>query len=190
MSLGGPQAKRRESAEAKTRRRTTMDIDRKNWKMLADEMEAALRPLLEKHGLEVGKVSGQYGHTVGAFRFAVQQTASASADGKSKGQRDPALQRQFERSADLLDLDPAWFGQTVNYLNHQITIDGLSLGSRKYPVLATTNSGRRMKYTTRGIRQAFKNAGWDVPFSWRDDVVPPLGLVETPRPEVADIATA
>jgi len=161
-----------------------MDIDRKNWKMLADEMEAALRPLLEKHGLEIEKTSGQYGTTVGAFRFAVQQTASASADGKSKGQRD------FERSADLLDLDPAWFGQTVKYQSDQITIDGLSLGSRKFPVLATSNSGRRMKYTTRGIRQAFKNAGWDVPFSWRDDVVPPLGLVETPRPEVADIATA
>jgi hypothetical protein len=168
-----------------------MDIDRKNWKMLADEMEAALRPLLEKHGLEVGKVSGQYGYTVGAFRFQVQQTASASADGKSNGQRD------FERSADLLGLDPAWFGQTVRYqrsyassASDQITIDGLSLGSRKFPVLATTASGRRMKYTTRGIRQAFKNAGWDVPFSWRDDVVPPLGLVETPRPEVADIATA
>ena len=152
-----------------------MDIDHKNWEVLADEMEAALRPLLEKHGLEVGKVSGQYGSTRGTFRFEVQQTAAASADGKSERQRD------FERSADLFGLDPAWFGQTVNYLNHQITIDGLALGSRKYPVLATTNSGRRMKYTTSGIRQAFKNAGWDVPPSWRDDVVP--------RPEVS-ITTA
>jgi hypothetical protein len=151
----------------------TMDINRKNWKVLADEMEAALGKMIERHGLEIGKVSGSYGRTTGTFRFEVAQTAAASTDGKT------VAQRQYERSADLFGLKPAWFGQAVMYQGHQVTITGLAMKSHKFPVLGTDERGRKMKYTEQSIRQQFKNAGWDVPYSSRDNVVP--------RPEAAVI---
>jgi hypothetical protein len=175
--------------QTKRRRRTTMEINSKTWKVLADEMEAALGEVIDRHGLEVGKVSGSYGRTTGTFRFEVTQTAAASTDGKTQAQRE------YERSADLFDLKPEWFGQAVMYQGHQVTITGLAMKSRKFPVLGTDDRGRKMKYTTQVIRQAFKNEGWDVQPSWHDNVVPrpeaaAIGLTEEHKPDVYTYTTA
>jgi hypothetical protein len=148
-----------------------MDIDRKNWKVLADEMEAVLglmKEAMEMRGLEIGKISGQYGGTSGTFRFKVTQTAAASTDGKTEAQRD------FELLARRFGMEPEWFGVTVPLSpltsDQTATITGLKPRSSKYPVLGTDERGRNMKYTTQVIRRAFMLAGYNIPYYWEDNL--------------------
>ena len=158
-----------------------MQIDRKNWKVLADEMEAAIKPLLEKHGLVCSQVTGSYGHTIGHFKLEIQQTAEASNDGKMQDQRD------FELLARRFGLEPEWFGVTVPLSpltsDQTATITGLKPRSSKYPVLGTDEHGRKLKYTAWSIRRAFQMAGYDIPYYWEDNLVESR-LVETERPSM------
>ena len=68
--------------------------------------------------------------------------------------------KDFRAGAELYGLKPEHLGAEVTVNGKRLKIDGVSVRSRKYPILATeVESGKRFKYTSDGIARALKAEG-------------------------------
>ena len=148
-----------------------MEITRKNWTMLAGEIRIALQPIMVKHGLDLTGIHGTYGSDRGTFKLEIEQTAEASTDGLTRGQRD------YLKNCDVFGLMPHWLHAPI-YLDaltqstptDKYYIDNLNLRAPKFPVNVTSDkNAKRLKVTATHIRRCMEKMGWPLPYSSIDN---------------------
>ena len=131
----------------------TRTFDKPLCRLLASEVEEALKALGEKHGMTFSYQGGRYGDYTLDFKM----KASITIEG---GQ--PA---DFAANARLIGLPEDCWGKTFVSLasGQTATITGIKLNRRKYPVSATTEAGRNIKcpvaMVTHGLQMAENAAG-------------------------------
>ena len=118
-------------------------VDRQTCQMLGAEIEAAIDPILEKHGFKRGKTQRTYGEF---FQIKVQ----ASPIGAPSPQAN-----DFARYATLFDLPADALGREITLGGRRFTITGLNTRAPKNPVLIEeVGTGRGYKSPVDSVKFA------------------------------------
>lgn len=106
---------------------------------IREEIQAAVDTVLSRHGMTRMKTTLTYGDAEG--RISLQFSAGTSTEEARKNK----YADEWNRYADLLRLDKSWLGTEVTVNGSPMTIVGLSLKNRKYPVIVENRRGKQYK---------------------------------------------
>ena len=106
---------------------------------LREEIQTAVDAVLVRHGMARTKTTLSYGDAEG--RVSLQFATGTS----STEARHNQCAAEWEQYADLLRLDKSWLNTTVQVNGESMTIVGLNMRNRKYPVIVENRQGKRYK---------------------------------------------
>ena len=121
-----------------TVRATVGEITKPFLVTLRAELDAALQAVAEKHGVSIraGNASFDALHANFKVEVKVLQTASGVSGDEA----------EFRRYAGMVGLQPDVYGKTFVSNGSTFTVSGLSLKSRRMPVLARREDGKVYKF--------------------------------------------
>lgn len=111
----------------------TRTVDRATCQKIGAEIEAAIDPILARHGFERGKTTRNYGEYFG-MRF------QATPIGAEKPQES-----DWKHFASLFGLPEDALGKTIQMGGRTFTITGLNTRARRMPVMLADESGKSFK---------------------------------------------
>jgi hypothetical protein len=126
----------------------TRTFDKPLCRLLAADVEEALKAVGEKYGMTFSYEGGRYGD----YTLDMKLKATIATAGGQPG--------DFAQHARLIGLPEDCWGKTFLSLasGQTCTITGIKLNRRKYPVSATTEGGRQIKcpvdMVTHGLKMA------------------------------------
>jgi hypothetical protein len=125
---------------------TITTIDRATAKQLGAEVEAALREIAERHGLELVPKGGKFDPSVGTFKPNFEfKTSDSGAN-------------EFALYADMFGLDADDFGKEFTTHGKTFRISGIAPRSHVRPILATeVATGKGFKFTAESVQQLVKS---------------------------------
>jgi hypothetical protein len=103
-------------------------FDRTNCRLLAEEIERALQPVAEKHGIVIRSGRGSFSPT----NYTLKVECSVRLNGETVTREAEA----FKRYAEHYGLKPEDLGKIISHGGRQFRIVGLKPNSRRFPVLA------------------------------------------------------
>ena len=122
-------------------------MDKNEAQTIARAIDEAAASILEAHGLKRARMSTRYGDG----EIKVTLTAEAQGD------ESPAV-RDWHRYAEAYGLPVDALGRTITINGKPVTITGLVVRRRKYPVQTETARGKKMLYTIDGVLGALARA--------------------------------
>lgn len=130
---------------------TISQFDRTAVRLLAADLEAAVKAVAAKHGLAVERRGGSFSSTsyTPKFEFSV-----IGADGSAET-TDVA---NFKRYANMFGLQPTDLGRVFAHQGTAFTICGLRPGARKNPILAKRHDGKAFVFPARVVRDMLGGA--------------------------------
>lgn len=130
------------------------EFTRANYRTLMDEIEAALKPIAEKHGLALDRKSRSFY----ADRLPVKFDLLVTTKDKDGNTVDPKA-AIFASAARLFGLKPDDFGKEFTSRGETFRITGLNLRRRKYPVSAErVRDGKGFKFPAEDVRLFLERA--------------------------------
>lgn len=116
---------------------------------LGREIEEALKPLAEKHGIVIRYQGGRY--AAGQY-YPKIECAVRMADGTV----ETTEVRDFKQWANAFGLEPTQLGQSFTHRGEVFKICGLKPSSKKMPVLASRKDGKTFKFGAELVAKALK----------------------------------
>jgi len=107
------------------------EFGRDNVRSLMDEIQAALDPIAQKHGLVLERKGSTFYRDSVPVMFKMLVRVE-DADGKALDSKA----QEFKASANLIGLKSEDLGKTFHIRGTSYEIEGLNLRASKYPVLA------------------------------------------------------
>ena len=116
-----------------------MEFSRPFFKQFRDEVNDALKPLIEKYGIDI---------TIGTISFN-SDTFSIPLKGKALDASGTAVAdtNNFQRYCTLFGLEPGDLGRKFMSRGETYEIIGVSPNRPKYPIDVMRSDGKRFKYT-------------------------------------------
>jgi len=128
-------------------------LDRPTVKYIRKRLEAAVKPLAEELGVVIDLGSCTFQTSNCRFQLKV---AVLNSDGEAMTEEIDS----FRSNAKLFGFEPDDLGKEFIYRRQSYTICGLKPKSRKYPVVARSDSGKNYKFACRTVLEVL---GRDVP---------------------------
>lgn len=119
-------------------------FDRETVRKILAECEEALRPVAERHGIELLRKHCTFSHNELPVAFRLV----------AKGE-DGALTREaeeFTRYAKLVGLEPSMLGAAFRHADREFKVVGLNLRARSFPVIAQDERGKRFKFDAETVK--------------------------------------
>jgi hypothetical protein len=121
-------------------------IDRATIKLIADELEAAVQTVAEKHGIQITSGRQQYGHTRGTIKM---ELATINEDGEAQTPERTAL--------DMLGaLDGIKHGMTFTNRGRTFTVTGYNSRARKRPYICERDDGGSYVFPAESLKALLK----------------------------------
>ena len=126
----------------------TRSFDTPLCRLIAADVQEALKSVGEKHGMTITYEGGRYGD----FTLDMKVKATITTEGGQPG--------DFAKHARLIGLPEDCWGKTFVSLGsgESATITGIKLSRRKYPVSATTERGRQIKCPVAMVKHGLEMA--------------------------------
>lgn len=129
-------------------------MDRTEAKALQAEISAALEPIYKRHGLKIAGSRATFG--TGLFNLTLKSVST-----------DPAVDPKvtdWAKYAGSFGLPVDALGKRITFKGQPVTITGLAVTRRKYPVVITYPTGKIMLTTVGAAKRALglKVDPWEV----------------------------
>lgn len=117
-------------------------VDRMKARALSAEIDAAIAPVLAKHGMEKGKTHTTYGEL---YRFKIEATPIGAAKPE---------ETDWQRFATLFNLPEDALGKEITLGGQKMKIVGLNTRARKMPVMLEAAGGKKYKAPAESVTRA------------------------------------
>ena len=123
---------------------TIRTVDRATCQRLGAEIEAAIDPILERHGFKRGKTSRAYGEY---FQIKVQATPVGA---------DTPEASNWKQLASLYGLPEDALGKEISLGGQTMKIVGLNTRARRTPVMLEASNGKSYKAPAESVQRALR----------------------------------
>jgi hypothetical protein len=124
-------------------------LDRGTVRGILDEIEAAVKEVAARHGLEFDRQRASYTASEMTTRISLRTREAAGAMADFQRKQFPVLAERFGLPADAV-------GKSFIFKGAQYTIEGLKVERPKYPVVCRRMDGRPFKFGVLCVKNALE----------------------------------
>jgi hypothetical protein len=137
----------------RSKKETTMTLDRKIVNNITDDMTVAVQDVAKKHGVVIKFKSGTFSLTNATVKFTVDVIDAEKGVANSQERKD------YQRLAAFHGLSPDWLDQAFTVSGAVYTVIGLRPRSYKFPVIVRRiSNGKLFKFPISTVKSAFSNS--------------------------------